>query len=130
MADADGRLAIFAIVVHEGQSLKPLGTGFSFQEFGFNASCPAESGNWCVKAHNETNLAVRVGYTVGGGVEKSFGFSSAGLSNDCPWLARIEYRFADYGGLTHDFFSNTVDVIGVKFPLQTNTIQVGLGYRF
>ncbi len=33
-ADADGRLAIFAIVVHEGQSLKPLGTGFYLQPHG------------------------------------------------------------------------------------------------
>ena len=96
--------------------------GVAFQEFGFDASCPAEGGNWCNYAHSETNSAVRVGYTVGGGIEKSFGFSSAGLSNDGPWRVRLEYRFSDYGGLTHDFFSNTVDVLGARAPLQTNTI--------
>jgi hypothetical protein len=34
MADADARLAIFAIVVYEGQTLKPLGTGFYLQPHG------------------------------------------------------------------------------------------------
>ena len=48
-----------------------------------------------------------------------------------PWHARIEYRYSDFGSLNHNFFANTIDVIGVNFqPLTTQTVQLGISHQF
>jgi outer membrane immunogenic protein len=72
---------------------------------------------------NDTFNAVRLGWTVGGGVEYA-------VTNN--WLVRAEYRFTDYGTITN------VDVNGVFFggpftlPRQetNNSVRVGFSYLF
>ena len=48
--------------------------GVAFQQFGFNANCPAtDGGGWCDLDHNETVSTTRTGYTAGFGIEQAFG---------------------------------------------------------
>jgi outer membrane immunogenic protein len=103
--------------------------GVAFQQFSFNASCPSELGVWCNFAHDEAVSTIRTGYTVGVGVEKAFG-GTAGMIGNGPWHMRLEYRYSNFGSFSHNFFANTIDVIGVNFPLQTQTIQFGISYNF
>ena len=76
---------------------------------------------------------VRVGYTVGGGVETViFG----------PWKARIEYRFADFGRPSEDIpltvAGPCVGIIGavcsgdahINMTAVFHTLRFGLGYDF
>lgn len=105
--------------------------GVAFQQFGFNANCPAtDGGGWCDLDHNETLSTTRTGYTAGFGVEQAFG-SDGRMTTGGPWHARIEYRYSDFGSLNHNFFANTIDVIGVNFqPLTTQTVQLGISHQF
>ncbi len=71
-----------------------------------------------------TDSSNRVGYTVGGGIETMLWPN---------WIARAEYRFADYGR-----FSNTdvrTSVLGTQTvtydtSLRTHTATFGLAYKF
>jgi outer membrane immunogenic protein len=106
--------------------------GVAFQQFSFNAHCPDDGGSYCGEVHNETASMVRTGYTVGAGIEKAFG-GPAGMLDDGPWRVRLEYRYANFGHFDHMFFNNpgdAFDVIGVSFPLHTQTVQLGLAYGF
>jgi outer membrane immunogenic protein len=64
--------------------------GVSWLDLEANATCTP--GGWCVAIRNETFTQTRTGWTVGGGVE-GFVWGS--------WLARAEYRYADYGTMTN-----------------------------
>jgi outer membrane immunogenic protein len=71
-----------------------------------------------------TNSQTRLGYTVGGGIEAMLWPN---------WIARAEYRFADYGR-----FSNTnvrasalgVETVSYDTTLRTHTATFGLAYKF
>ena len=72
------------------------------------------------------NAATRLGWTIGGGLETALGHH---------WLARAEYRFADFGTSTHTISrtatfanSNTIDTFDVT--LRTHTATFGLAYQF
>jgi len=45
------------------------------------------------------------------------------------WLARIEYRYSDYGTFSYTLFSG-VDAIAAETKLHTHTALVGVAYRF
>jgi outer membrane immunogenic protein len=65
----------------------------------------------------QTNSNTRVGWTVGGGIEGVLWGN---------WLARAEYRYADYDTWRSTFFAT--DVIDVKAT--THIATVGLAYKF
>jgi outer membrane immunogenic protein len=71
-----------------------------------------------------TNSTVRTGWTVGGGVE------AAVYGN---WLARAEYRFADFGTWNNTFdlsVPGASDVVHANLKAVTHTATVGLAYKF
>jgi outer membrane immunogenic protein len=72
-----------------------------------------------------TNSATRLGWTIGGGLEAHL------LGN---WLARGEYRYADYGTWGNTDLRTFVGaqaalVVGYAVRLQTHTAMFGLAYK-
>lgn len=79
---------------------------------------------WCRPGANlgttSTASTTRIGWTAGGGIEAML------WSN---WLARIEYRYSDYGKFDYTLFSG-VDAIAAETKFHTHTALVGVAYRF
>jgi outer membrane immunogenic protein len=94
--------------------------GAAFQRVELNTTCFATS-DWCVANRNETYSTVKAGWTVGAGLE---GVISGN------WIGRLEYRYADYGKINHDFFPGTIDDIVMNESLRTHTVSVGIAYKF
>jgi outer membrane immunogenic protein len=65
----------------------------------------------------QSNTDTRTGWTFGGGIEGVLWGN---------WLARAEYRYADYGTWRSTFFGT--DVVDIKAT--THTATVGLAYKF
>ncbi|WP_192361045.1 outer membrane protein [Mesorhizobium mediterraneum] len=65
--------------------------------------------------HDETHI----GWTVGAGVEHAF---------TDKWLARVEYRFSDFGSQDLSLADGVNTIADVD--LQTHDIRVGLSYKF
>ncbi len=59
------------------------------------------------------------GYTVGAGLEYMFAPS---------WSAKIEYQYYNFGNTT--FTSGPLDIVGVRFRNDENTVKAGVNYRF
>jgi len=98
--------------------------GVAWQQVDINATCNGSlfNSSWCVVPRNETSSTLRTGWTVGGGIETL-------LWNN--WLLRAEYRYADYGSISHTFFAGTgIDEVATSLSLKTNTALLGLGYKF
>jgi outer membrane immunogenic protein len=95
--------------------------GVVWQAEDVTAACDGSANSWCIAPHGETVSATRSGWTVGGGVEGQL------LGN---WLGRAEYRFADFGTASHNFFTGTVDQVAMSHTLKTHTFFVGLAYKF
>jgi outer membrane immunogenic protein len=103
--------------------------GVAWQRLELNANCTVVPGNaFCFGAsHNETHASTRIGWTVGGGVEHMIGGN---------WLARIEYRYADFGTFGQTFFVPGGVGIGfddrftARVKSHTHTASVGLAYKF
>lgn len=103
--------------------------GVAWQRIDLSAACTVVPGNsFCfANPHNETIASTRIGWTVGGGVERMIGNR---------WLLRADYRYADFGTLTHTFF--VAGGTGVGFDdrftahvtTRTHTATVGIAYRF
>jgi outer membrane immunogenic protein len=96
--------------------------GVAWQDVSLTAICNV-TGPWCFPSMLETYNKVATGYTVGGGIESKFG----------RWLARLEYRFADFGHVSHEFFPPgpaTFNAIWMNESVRTHTISVGLAYSF
>jgi outer membrane immunogenic protein len=70
-----------------------------------------------------TNSDTKVGWTVGGGIEAML------WSN---WLARAEYRYADYGTITNTNVRTGPGDQTVTYDLaiKTHTVLFGLAYKF
>jgi len=74
-----------------------------------------------------TVSTTRVGWTAGGGIEAMLWFN---------WLARIEYRYSDYGTFGYTLFSGLgrcgigCDAIAAETKLHTHTALVGVAYLF
>jgi outer membrane immunogenic protein len=85
---------------------------------------------FCNFNNNDSASTVRWGWTVGAGVEQR-------ISGN--WLVRVDYRYADFGTFSHQFFPAA---FGPGSPIgfddrytgtvkaRTNTIDVGLAYKF
>jgi len=102
--------------------------GVAWQSLELNANCTLVPGNsFCAGgAHDETYTTTRVGWTVGGGVEHVIGRS---------WLARVDYRYADFGSFSQAFFPSGVGVgfddrFTAHVKARTHTATVGLAYKF
>lgn len=85
-----------------------------------NTTCSV-AGGYCLAARNQTNETTRTGWTVGGGLETML------MGN---WLARAEYRYADFGKIDNTFFAGTADAYTLSEDLRTHTALVGLAYKF
>jgi outer membrane immunogenic protein len=104
--------------------------GVAWQRLELNASCRAGVTNdyFCTgSSHDETYASTRIGWTVGGGVERMIGGN---------WLARIDYRYAEFGTLTQNFFAaggvgvNIDDRFTAHVKARTHTATVGIAYKF
>jgi len=86
-------------------------------------------GAWCLALRNETNSTTLTGWTVGGGAEWKFAAN---------WVARVEYRYSDYGNWQTSFFGNSpatgqpinVDFNSASIRIRTSVATVGLSYNF
>ncbi len=76
-------------------------------------SCPGNT-------FTQTNDTTRTGWTIGGGIETI-------LSRN--WLARLEYRYADYGTWQTSFGPAAVAVVK-DFDIVTHTAIAGIAYKF
>ncbi|UPJ56227.1 outer membrane beta-barrel protein [Bradyrhizobium sp. 192] len=100
--------------------------GVAWQRLEVNANCTLVPGNrFCFgSAYNETYASTRVGWTLGGGVEHLIGGN---------WLARVDYRYADFGTWTQTFFAPGIgfdDRFTAHVKARTHTATVGIAYKF
>lgn len=103
--------------------------GVAWQRLELSAHCTIVPGNsFCFGTnHNETHASTRTGWTLGGGVEHKI---------DRHWGIRFDYRYADFGTWTRDFFvSGGVgpgfdDRFTAKVTTHTQTTMVSLAYQF
>jgi len=102
-------------------SIMLFGTGgASWQDVAINANC-RPGGGWDCALRNTTFNSTKTGWTAGGGIEAKV------LTN---WLARIEYRYADYGSTRYLFFPGTGDAVHMTHDLKTHAVSIGLAYQF
>jgi outer membrane immunogenic protein len=99
--------------------------GVAVQHLEAIATCPADAAvcNPAAGTQSASNSTDRVGWTIGGGLETKF------ASN---WLARIEYRYSDYGRYSFTALPFSVNNFGANASLSTRTqlVTVGLAYKF
>jgi outer membrane immunogenic protein len=100
--------------------------GIAFQHIEAVASCePFPAGSlFCGPPPERTAVSkTLVGWTAGAGIEAAF------YGN---WLARVEYRYADFGSFDHTFQfvgPATASPI-VALDVRTHTTTFGIGYKF
>jgi outer membrane immunogenic protein len=102
--------------------------GVAWQHYELNSSCVSEVCAFLGLAPAVINQSVtKAGGTVGGGIETALGGH---------WLARAEYRYADYGHssftvartATNANFNPSINVFDVA--MRTHTASFGLTYKF
>jgi outer membrane immunogenic protein len=121
-AGNDGSLRLRAGVLLSPNTLWYATGGLAAQQAQFNARCPATMPGWCTVPEDETVSRVLLGYTIGGGVETAITRN---------WLARLEYRFSNYGKLDHAFFSNELaDRFVGTGRFDSHKLGVGLSYKY
>jgi opacity protein-like surface antigen len=86
---------------------------------GFNAG--PGFGGMVEPPKSETYSTVRVGWTLGAGLEGV-------LTGN--WIGKLDFRYANFGNVNHNFFAGTVDEVDTSTHLQTYTFAAGLGYKF
>jgi outer membrane immunogenic protein len=101
--------------------------GVAWQRMEVAAFCPAFGGatTFCTFNHSESYSKTLTGWTAGVGIEQRMWGH---------WLARLEYRYADFQEFSQLFFNSTGPFFDDRFTanvkLQTHTVNVGLGYKF
>jgi outer membrane immunogenic protein len=102
--------------------------GVAFQDLQVGAGCSGAGNNpatWCSigTPRNEAASSTRTGWTIGGGVETMLARN---------WLARVEYRYSDFGTFTHTFFATpaTGDAVISGVSLKTQMVLFGAAYKF
>jgi outer membrane immunogenic protein len=105
--------------------------GAAFTRVQFTAACgTAYPVGWCTApvdiGQTSTISSTRMGWTVGGGIETRI------VGN---WLARGEYRYADYGSTSGTLFGSpsavgSGDAILATVRLRSNIGLLGLAYKF
>jgi outer membrane immunogenic protein len=103
--------------------------GFALQNVTLSATC-AGGGvvAFCLTPQSESHTRVMQGWTVGGGIERRIWGN---------WLARVEYRYADFGTFDRQFFPPCVLPGGIcdqqftgHAKVTTQTANVGLALKF
>jgi outer membrane immunogenic protein len=96
--------------------------GVAWQEIDTISSCGAGSG-FCGGGVtvSGTSSNVKTGWTVGGGVETALW---------SHWLARAEYRYADFGSVSNILPPAAIVGIISTIKVKTNTALVGVAYKF
>ena len=98
--------------------------GVAFQHIEVIATCPGDAAV-CNPATTQSasNSSDRVGWTIGGGLETK-------LSQN--WLARVEYRYSDFGSYSFTALPWNANSFGANATLstKTNMVTVGLAYKF
>ncbi len=95
--------------------------GIAWQGFEVGGTCGGAF-SACAAPHGESVSVTRSGWTLGAGVDVMLRHN---------WLARLEYRFADYGRLDHTFFAHApADQVAMSEALKTRTLLIGFHYRF
>jgi outer membrane immunogenic protein len=99
--------------------------GAAFQSIEAIATCPADTlvCNPVVGTQSFSNSKTQTGWTLGGGLEGMF------MPN---WLARIEYRYSDFGRFSFTAIPFSVSTFGANANLSTitQTVTVGLAYKY
>jgi outer membrane immunogenic protein len=72
-------------------------------------------------ANSERFSTVRAGWTPAAGLEGV-------LTGN--WIGKLDFRYADFGHVNHNFFARTADEVDTSTHLQTYTVMAGLGYKF
>jgi outer membrane immunogenic protein len=119
--DASARARIGFLVTP--QALIYATGGASWLDKEISASCGATFPvGWCAVANAQTVSKTYTGWTVGGGIDWMFAPA---------WVARAEYRFADYGTEDFQFFSNVpIDSFNFGVSQKTHTAYAGVSYLF
>jgi outer membrane immunogenic protein len=94
--------------------------GVAWQEIKANSTC-IPGGGFCGTAVSGTTSTTKAGWTIGGGMETA-------LPNN--WLARAEYRYADFGHITNDIPLAPVTGVHSVLNVKTQTALFGLAYKY
>jgi outer membrane immunogenic protein len=120
--EADGSIRARAGVLVSPAVLLFLTGGIAFQQVKASIRCPGDANSWCVANRFESVEKTLTGWTIGGGAEWK-------LSQ--RWIARADYRFADFDSFNHAFFASApIDTVHAKIDTQTHTFNLGIAYRF
>jgi outer membrane immunogenic protein len=97
--------------------------GAAFQRIEATMGCTFSTSTACfLVSHLEGQAQWLSGYTVGGGAEWRV------LPN---WLIRGEYRFSDYGNLSHTFFRFSPDIeVQANIRVRSQMATAGIAYMF
>ena len=99
--------------------------GFALQSIEVAASCSGTGASWCMDGipRSEPITYVRTGWTIAAGLE-------AALWRNV--LARVEYRYTDYGNIDFTFFTvpPTGDDVQTRVSLKSQTVLGGIAYKF
>lgn len=98
-------------------------TGVAWQSIEVRVQCGGTLEAWCLvgNVRDESTSSLRTGWTAGAGIETRIAGN---------WLARLEYRYADFGSFEHTFFEDTIDAVKAHVDLRTHTVSAGVAYRF
>ena len=120
-AGHDGSVRLRAGVLLSPNTLWYATGGLAFQDATLTAACPTLLG-WCTVRHNESVDKVLLGYTIGGGVETAITRN---------WLARLEYRYSEFGKFDHTFFTGVpADRLVGTGRFDSHKLGIGLSYKY
>ena len=96
--------------------------GVAVQHLRYRVSCSVD-GYGCFESDREEKFNTnRVGWTIGTGVERAFAHG---------WFVRAEYRYADIGRFSHDFYSATpADRVATRLDASSHRLLLGIGLRY
>jgi outer membrane immunogenic protein len=72
-----------------------------------------------IPAFSQSNSTVKVGWTVGGGVETMLGGN---------WRGHIEYRYGNYGKYSTSFGTPAQLALAADIKVQTQSVMFGVSY--
>lgn len=98
--------------------------GVAFRDVSYTATCAGGLHSFCATPMTQSFSGTRTGWTVGGGVE---GMLTPNL------IARVEYRYSDFGHQNLNFFGApngaAGDFFGGRTTLNASTVYAGLAYK-
>jgi outer membrane immunogenic protein len=98
--------------------------GVAFLDLKYSANCPGVGNSWCNAPDNASSSNVRVGWTIGAGIEQRLGGN---------WSIRGEYRYSDFGTRSYSLLQNTNAAPDINFfnsRVTTNFATAALVYKF